>query len=111
MQSDEVQAPSSLRRGAAKKLGWPGLWFLVVFSASAGFVFWTVVRVRELDAELAALNPGKQIHRTSWAEWAPFGFALLIALGLFLRRRFGWAFALAVGAAMLAEMAWLGQTR
>ncbi len=92
-------------------LGARGLWSLVLQVMSFGFVAWTAVRVSDLFAELAALNPGQEIETPSWDWFIGCGLSTAIGVGLFLRRRFGLASALALSTAAFAEFIWIGFTR
>lgn len=111
MKSDQTDAPIPPDGVTRKKLGSRRLPFLALIVVSGGFVAWTTARIIEVHAETAALNPGKHLEQASWDYLAPCGFMLLIAVGVFFRRRFGWAYALAVGAAIFAELSWIGNTR
>jgi len=93
------------------KVGWGRLWSAILLAASAGFLGWTAIRVRDMIAEVDALNPGKP----GWPFPVDLFVGGVVALGvglvLHVYRKPVLAMVIAVGVALLAEMAWIGMTR
>ena len=92
------------------KLGWGRIWSALVLAASAGFVGWTAIRMRDLIAEIDALNSGKPGWPFPVNLFAGSAVALGVGLALLLRRKPGFAAAVAVGVALFAQICWIGMT-